>query len=155
MTLSPQKNALGPSAGTIALNRREGCPSLFLAPGFQAGKGHQAACRQGESRSQEEALLLIPSPPTLASLTCSAGPKQCSCKPAFHRLRAKLHLGREDVFFFFPFLKAFVLIPMDKWESELRKGEGGSGIHISSPGKHQGWRPHCLLCLASFLVLDS
>lgn len=58
-------------------------------------------------------------------------------------------------YFFFPFLKAFGLIPLDRWESEGRKGEGGSGIRISSPGEHQGGRSHCLLCLAPVLVLDS
>lgn len=82
MTLLPQENALGFSAGTIVSNGREGCPPLFPVPGFQAGRGHLSARRQQEGRSWERAPLLVLSPLTPPGPTCSAGTKLRSCKLA-------------------------------------------------------------------------
>lgn len=74
-----QENALGPSAAIITSIRREGCPLWFLAPGFQVRRGHLAACRQDEGRSEELAPLLGPFPPTPASQCAALGN---SCTPA-------------------------------------------------------------------------
>lgn len=72
--LSLQGNALGPSAGAIAWNAREGCPLPIPGPlAFRPGRGPQAGRRQGEGRGWERALLLALSPPTPAGLMCGAG----------------------------------------------------------------------------------
>lgn len=113
---SPAGECSGPSAGTTALDGIEGCPPSFLVPGFHDGLGDLAACRQGEGRSQEKVLLLVLSPPLPASLTCSTGPKQRSCKPAF--VGSEEHSIWAETYLFFPFLKVFELVPIDGWESE-------------------------------------
>lgn len=73
----------GTSSRSHCLEWEGELPTTIPSPWISDRGGHIWQHTDGEGRSRERALLLPLSPPMLAHLTRSVGPKQCSHKPAF------------------------------------------------------------------------